>query len=60
MEVHVKIKLHRPRRAIWNVSVVLFLLSLAGYFLNVPVLNSFAYYLMLLAASLLILGTWII
>jgi len=56
----VKIKLHRPRRAIWNVNIILFLLSLAGYFLNVPVLNSFAYYLMLLSASLLILGTWVI
>ncbi|MCC6607608.1 MAG: hypothetical protein IT327_30660 [Anaerolineae bacterium] len=55
-----KIKLHRPRQALWNVTVVIFLLSLAGYFLNVPVLNSFAYYLMLLAASILILGTWVI
>jgi hypothetical protein len=60
MEVSMKIKLHRPRQALWNVTVVIFLLSLAGYFLNVPVLNSFAYYLMLLAASILILGTWVI
>lgn len=60
MEVSVKIKLHRPRRALWNVAVILFLLSLAGFFLNIPVLNSFAYYLMLLAASLLILGTWVL
>ncbi|WP_420643399.1 hypothetical protein [Candidatus Leptofilum sp.] len=55
-----KIKLHRPRRAVWNVTVVLFLLSLAGFFLNVPILDNLAYYLMLLAASLLILGTWVI
>ncbi|WP_420630661.1 hypothetical protein [Candidatus Leptofilum sp.] len=55
-----KIKLHRPRRAVWNVTVVLFLLSLAGFFLGVPILSDLAYYLMLLAASLLILGTWVI
>ena len=55
-----KIKLHRPRRAVWNVTVVLFLLSLAGFFLSVPILDAFAYQLMLLAAALLILGTWVL
>ncbi|VAW30694.1 hypothetical protein MNBD_CHLOROFLEXI01-89 [hydrothermal vent metagenome] len=55
-----KIKLHRPRRALWNVTVIIFLLSLAGFFLGVPVLDRLAYFLMLLAASLLILGTWVI
>ncbi len=55
-----KIRLHRPRRALWNVTVVIFLFSLAGFFLGVPVLDALAYYLMLLAASLLVLGTWVI
>ena len=54
------IRLHRPRRALWNVTVIIFLLSLAGFFLGVPLLDQLAYYLMLLAASLLILGTWVI
>ena len=54
------IKLHRPRRAVWNVTVILFLLSVAGFFSIIPFLSPFAYYLMLLAASLLILGTWVI
>ena len=54
------IKLHRPRRAVWNVTVILFLLSLAGFFLGIPILDQLAYYLMLLAASILILGTWVI
>jgi hypothetical protein len=55
-----KIKLHRPKRGLWNLALLLFILGLLGAVLPIPVLSQFAFYLMLASAGLLLLGTWVI
>jgi len=55
-----KIKLHKPRRGLWNVALLLFILGLVGYLVPVPVLSQAAFYLIVSSATLLLLGTWII
>lgn len=55
-----KIKLHRPKRGLWNLALLLFILGLLGALLPIPVLSQFAFYLMVASAGLLLLGTWVI
>ena len=55
-----KIKLHRPRRSLWNLALLLFILGLLGALVPVPILSGFAFYLVLASAALLLLGTWVI
>ena len=55
-----KIKLHKPKRGLWNVALLLFVLGLVSALVPIPLLSQFAFYLVVLAAALLLLGTWII
>ncbi len=55
-----KVRLHRPRRDLWNVALLLFILGLVGSFVRIPILSPFAFYLIVFSAALLLLGTWII
>ena len=55
-----KIKLHRPRRSLWNLALLLLILGLLGTLVPIPILSGFAFYLVLASAALLLLGTWII
>jgi hypothetical protein len=55
----VKINLHKPRRNVWIVTLVVFLVGLVASVVNIPILSSIAFYLVALAAALLLLGTWI-
>jgi len=54
-----RIKLHRPRRGVWNVALLLFIVGVVGIYLPVPILSGFAVHLVVLAAALLLLGTWV-
>jgi len=51
-------KLHKPRRGLWNVALLLFVLGLLGALLPIPFLSGFAFYLVVASAGLLLLGTW--
>jgi hypothetical protein len=55
-----KIKLHRPKRGLWNLALLLFILGLVGWYINLPILSDFAFYLVVLSAALLLLGTWLV
>jgi hypothetical protein len=55
-----KIKLHRPKRSLWNVALLFFILGLLGVFMPIPFLSQFALYLVVASAGLLLLGTWVI
>jgi len=55
-----KIKLHKPKRGLWNLALLLFILGLVGYLVAVPILSEFVFYLVVCSAALLLLGTWII
>ena len=55
-----RIKLHRPRRSLWNLALLLFILGLLGALVPIPILSGFAFYLVLASAALLLLGTWVI
>ena len=55
-----KTKLHRPRRSLWNLALLLLILGLLGALVPIPILSGFAFYLVLASAALLLLGTWII
>jgi hypothetical protein len=55
-----KIKLHRPKRGLWNLAVLLFILGILGTLAPIPVLSGFAHYLVVASAGLLLLGTWVI
>ncbi len=46
--------------AAWNVAVLLFVLGLVGFFVAIPLLSEFAFYLVAFSAALLLLGTWVI
>jgi hypothetical protein len=52
-----KLKLHRPKQAVWNTALLLFIGGLLAPY--VPFVAGFAYLLLLLAAALLLLGTWL-
>jgi uncharacterized membrane protein YfcA len=56
----VKIRLHKPKRGVWNIALLLFILGLVGAFVGIPILSQFAFELIVLSAALLLLGTWII
>ena len=55
-----KIKLHRPKRGLWNLALLLFILGLLGKLAPIPVLSKFAFNLVVASAGLLLLGTWVI
>lgn len=55
-----KLKLHKPKRGLWNVALLLFILGVVGVFVAIPILSQFALYLVIISAALLLLGTWII
>lgn len=44
----------------WNVALLLFILGLVGTVGPVPLLSQFAFYLIVVSAALLLLGTWVI
>ncbi|MBN1430178.1 MAG: hypothetical protein JXB07_17545 [Anaerolineae bacterium] len=54
-----KIKLHKPRRQVWMASMVAFLVGLVASVANIPILSPIAFFLVALAAAMLLLGTWI-
>jgi uncharacterized membrane protein YhaH (DUF805 family) len=54
-----KIKLHKPRRDVWTVSLVLFLVGVVATVISIPLLSAIAFYLVVVAAALLLLGTWV-
>ena len=53
-----KIRLHKPRQAIWSVALLLFIVGIAAPYL--PIVSGFAFYRVALSAALLLLGTWVI
>jgi hypothetical protein len=55
-----RIKLHRPRRSLWDLALLLFILGLVGALVPMPILSGFAFYLVLASAALLLLGTWVL
>jgi hypothetical protein len=56
----VKTRLHKPKRGLWNVALLLFILGVVGAFAGIPILSQLAFYLILVSAALLLLGTWVI
>ena len=54
-----RIKLHRPKRAIWNAAAILFVIGLVATYVPIPILNPLAFYLIIASAVLMLLGTWI-
>jgi hypothetical protein len=54
-----KIKLRKPKRAIWNAAAILFAIGLVATYLPLPILSAFAFYLIVTSAVLMLLGTWI-
>lgn len=52
-----KLRLHKPRREVWIVALVLLLVGLIAP--SLPVLSSFAFYAVALSAALMLLGTWL-
>jgi fatty acid desaturase len=59
-EAKVKIRLHKPKRGLWNVALLLFILGVVGAFVGIPILSQLAFYLILISAALLLLGTWVV
>jgi len=57
---NLKIRLHRPKRGLWNLALLLFVLGLLGSYVAIPILSGYAFYLIVGSAALLLLGTWII
>ena len=54
-----KIRLHRPKRGLWNLALLLFVLGLVGSYVAVPILSGYAFYLVVISAALLLLGAGI-
>ncbi len=54
-----KFKLHRPKQGVWQVALLLFILSMIGAVIGIPFLSAWAFPLMALSAALLLLGTWV-
>jgi hypothetical protein len=54
-----KVKLHKPRRNVWMVSMVLFVVGLVASVVAIPILSPISFYLVAVAAALLLLGTWV-
>ncbi|MBN1979786.1 MAG: hypothetical protein JW918_20520 [Anaerolineae bacterium] len=55
-----KVKLHRPRRGLWNAALLLLVVGLLGTCLPIPILSQVAFYLVVASAVLMLLGTWIV
>lgn len=55
-----KIKLHRPKRGLWNAALLLLVIGLIGAFLPIPILSQIAFYFVVASAVVLLLGTWIV
>ena len=55
-----KVKLHRPRRGLWNAALLLLVIGLIGTYLPIPILRQLAFYFIVASAVLMILGTWIV
>jgi hypothetical protein len=55
-----KVKLHRPRRGLWNAALLLFAIGLIGTYLPIPIVSQLAFYFIIASAVLMLLGTWII
>jgi hypothetical protein len=55
-----KIKLHRPRRGLWNAALLLFVIGLVGAYVPIPFLSQLAFYFIVASAMLMLLGTWIV
>ncbi|GAB4548190.1 MAG: hypothetical protein Kow0063_43130 [Anaerolineae bacterium] len=55
-----KITLHRPKRGLWNLALLLFILGLLGALIAIPILSQYAFELMAASAGLMLLGTWVI
>jgi len=45
---------------LWNLALLLFVLGLLGSYVAIPILSAYAFYLIVISAALLLLGTWII
>lgn len=55
-----KAKLHRPRRTLWNLALLLLIVGLVGTYIPIPILSQIAFYCIIASAVLLLLGTWVI
>jgi hypothetical protein len=55
-----KVRLHRPRRGLWNAASLLFVIGLIGAYVPIPILSQFAFYFVVAAAVLMLLGTWVV
>jgi hypothetical protein len=54
-----KINLHKPKRNVWIISLILFAIGLISQAINIPLLSPLAFYLVVIANGLLLLGTWL-
>jgi len=50
--------LNAPRKITWLVALVIAVLGLIGYLVTIPVITSLAFWLVLIAAVLLLLATY--
>jgi hypothetical protein len=55
-----KVKLHRPRRGLWNAALLLLVIGLLGTYLPIPILSQVAFYFIVASAVLMLLGTWVV
>jgi hypothetical protein len=55
-----KVKLHRPKRGLWNAALLLFVIGLVSNYLPIPILSQFAFYFVVASAVVMLLGTWIV
>ena len=55
-----KVKLHRPKRGLWNAALLLLGIGLIGTYLPIPILSQIAFYFIVAAAVVMLLGTWIV
>lgn len=55
-----RVRLHKPKRIIWNLALLFFLLGILATYIPIPVLSQFAFQLIIASNIILLLGTWII
>jgi hypothetical protein len=55
-----KVKLHRPRRGLWNAALLLLVIGLVGNYLPVLILSQLAFYFIVASAVVMLLGTWLV
>ncbi len=51
-------KLNAPRKITWLVALVIAVIGLIGYLVTIPVITGLAFWLVLIAAVLLLLATY--